>query len=171
MAFIHRKIGSFPAVISQAIRSRSNIFHRAFSSKNSLVPRPDAATIAKSMTAKQLANPWKAVKDPKGSSLVYYWNTATNETTGLGARKPEHWVELDDPSGRTSLTYWWNPETKETTSLGAPRPSSARLPATISGTPIILHQPPMSGGRQFMQSVAIGFSFTLGIVLVRLMIG
>jgi hypothetical protein len=35
-------------------------------------------------TTASTTNPWKAVVDPKGSGLVYYWNPQTNETTALG---------------------------------------------------------------------------------------
>ena len=36
-------------------------------------------------TTPSITNPWKAVVDPKGSGLVYYWNPQTNETTALGS--------------------------------------------------------------------------------------
>eukprot|EP01040_Poterioochromonas_malhamensis_P011921 gene11921-13007_t len=84
--------------------------------------KPANKSIVLKDTNVSIQSPWQEVKDPKGSQLVYYWNASTNQTTALGAPKPQHWVEVQDPNG-TSLTYWWNPETNQTTALGEANPS------------------------------------------------
>lgn len=35
-----------------------------------------------------VADPWEAVPDPAGSGKVYWWNTATDEVTAVGAPRP-----------------------------------------------------------------------------------
>ena len=135
-------------------------------------------------------SPWKKQSDPKGSGLAYYWNVETNETTALGAIKPQHWVEVSDPNG-TSTTYWWNPETDETTALGERRPNSTanRGSITIGGHPHQIkpfigndsldlyrqqqqHQlPPPTFAKSMLIYATFGAGMTFAIVAVRAILG
>jgi hypothetical protein len=139
-------------------------------SGGAIMPRPDPGKI-QATYPKSIVNPWKPVKDKK-TGLMYYWNPETKETTAVGARKPEHWVELPDPSGKTSLTYWWNPETQETTALGVLKPTSNRVITLKSGGNILTDpRPPMTFGRQLVQGAAIGFAFTCSFLVIRVLFG
>jgi hypothetical protein len=140
------------------------------STSKALMPKPDPGKLK--TLPKSLVNPWKPVKDKK-SGMVYYWNQETSETTAVGARKPEHWIELPDPSGNSALTYWWNPETQETTALGVPRPTGQRaLAAPVYGGSILTNtQPPMTFGKMIMQGAAIGFAFSFSFLIIRVLFG
>lgn len=122
---------------------------------------------------KSSQNPWVAVQDPKGSSLVYYWNKETNETTALGAPKPPHWVSVKDPNG-SALVYWWNPDTDETTALGAPKPTMAIQlqvqPQQLQVPPAqqVYTEPPRETLGSAMKSYfALGVGMTLAFAMVR----
>lgn len=127
---------------------------------NMIRTKPPAAS---SITRPQ--SPWVEQRDPQGSSLTYWWNTKTNETTALGAPKPIEWVEVRHESG---MTYWWDPESNQTTALGAPRPPSQlqtyRPPAfTTASSPSL--------GTSMLHYMTLGFGLSLGMVLVRVMLG
>ena len=111
--------------------------------------------------------PWKEVKDPKGSSLTYWWNPETNETTPLGSPRPAVWVEVKDPQG-SEMTYWWNPDTNQTTALGAPRPSS--VPASYSQS-LFTNPQPVSFGQSMKLYLLTGFGVSMGFILIRLLLG
>mmetsp|Transcript_5677 Transcript_5677/g.8608 ORF Transcript_5677/g.8608 Transcript_5677/m.8608 type:complete len:163 (+) Transcript_5677:78-566(+) len=113
-------------------------------------------------------NPWKEVHDPKGSGLSYWWNPETNETTALGEPKPDHWLEVRDPDG-SDLTYWWNPETNQTTSLGQSKPMSFEVNHRNPFQPNV--QQPRSFGGHMMQMMGLGFGISLGMILIRSIIG
>jgi hypothetical protein len=118
-----------------------------------------------SLSTIKVANPWKEVKDPNGSNLTYWWNTETQQTTALGQPRPAHWVEVYDQDSK--LSYWWNPETNQTTALGAINPNSSNN--------FILMQPhqqmPTSPGNYLLRLVALGFSLSFSMILVRVMFG
>ncbi len=144
--------------------ARNRFVQRAvFSSEKKSHPSIQENQLAS--TAQSIENPWKEVKD-KSSGGKYYWNTRTNETTPIGAERPEHWIELDDPSGKSDLTYWWNPESKKTTSLGHQKPGSISsiAPAPQYGT---LQQQQPSG---IMQCVVLGFSFTAAFLIIKVLL-
>ena len=138
---------------------------------------------ASKLTSLDITNPWQRVQD-KSSQQYYYWNSTTNETTAVGAPRPQFWVELKDPSGDTEATYWWNPETKQTTPLGSSCPQQANNmipPSSIqygstqvnglgrqSGTD---SQSAPSMGKQLVQTAVLGFVFTTVFVLIRSVIG
>jgi hypothetical protein len=146
----------------------------AFSFSTTKPPAP--STSSKSLVLKDpassLVNPWKEVKDNK-TALVYYWNPETNETTPVGSSKPRHWIEVKDPNG-SELTYWWDPENNETTMLGVPKPSSSPFPAayTAAAPPFqnVVYQQ-QSLGSAVKTYFFLGAGLTLGIVLVRSIIG
>lgn len=117
-----------------------------------------------------LVNPWKEVKDPKGSQLVYYWNPVTNQTTAVGALKPQHWVEVQDPNG-TSLTYWWNPETNQTTALGEPNPLEVTPVQYQQVRPFGPSQGHTTLGSSMKSYFYWGVGMTLAFTAVRLVIG
>lgn len=165
-----------------------NIILRQLRSSKSKAPRPSSNSITTREVEVEEKNPWIAQKDPAGSGLIYYWNTRTNETTALGAARPAHWIEVDDPAG-SSLTYWWNPETNETTALGAVKPTQAitgseintviRRPMPFGG---IMHQQqqqqqafqqqqPVSLGKSMSMYFTLGVGMTLGMVMVRMILG
>jgi len=114
-------------------------------------------------------NPWIEQKDPNGSSLTYYWNTETNETTHLGSPKPRNWIEVKDPNG-SELTYWWDPEAHETTKLGESKPSY--LSNTTTGgravqTPIFMNDNRPQTLGSAMKSMfwwGVGMSFAIAAV-------
>ena len=109
---------------------------------------------------------WVEVPDPKGTSQSYWWNKKTNETTALGATKPETWIEQRDPAG-SSLTYWWNPETNITTALGELPPTVYSSPSS----PIQFSSQPTTFGGLMMHSMVLGFGMSLAFAFVRVFIG
>ena len=116
-------------------------------------------------TTSAYSSPWQAVKDPKGSSLVYYWNSTTNETTALGAPKPAVWLMQTDPKGSGQI-YYWNPETQETTALGAPNPNYVS-----NGKQFQQISQPQTLGGSMITYLGLGLGLGLGVALVRIMIG
>lgn len=126
---------------------------------------------------KSSQNPWVAVQDPNGSPMVYYWNKETNETTALGAPKPQHWVSVKDPNG-SALVYWWNPDTDETTALGAPKPTMAIQlqvqPQQLQVPPAqqVYSEPPRETLGSAMKSYFVmGVGMSLAFAMVRVMFG
>ncbi len=126
-----------------------------------------------------LKNPWNPVQDPKGSGLVYYWNKETNETTALGAPRPQHWVEVNDPNG-SDKTYWWNPDTNQTTPLGASKPGANTSLVNVPESSNAQVQPyqafqqmqqPMTLGKSMRMYFVLGFGMTLGMIAVRVLLG
>lgn len=149
---------------SSVVAARQN---NPYESNHSLVPQEEDIR-------KNAKNPWTAVKDPNGSSSVYYWNKDTNETTALGAPKPQHWVEVSDPNG-SSRTYWWNPDTDETTALGAPKPTQIAALQTLQGNQMQVPQnnnfqyqqlPPQSLGSSMKTYFALGVGMSLAFALI-----
>lgn len=137
---------------------------RKFSSSKSISPI-NSKDIA--LLKSDIKYPWKSVADPKGSGLAYWWNTETQETTALGAPRPEHWIEVNDPNS-SSLTYWWNPETNQTTSLGEPCPNHQNHQNKF----ILTNLPPTTSfSNQVLRMVALGFSMSCAMILVRVIIG
>ena len=63
---------------------RLSLIRLRYSSRRLSVNNYKNNSITTSTTA-SITNPWKAVVDPKGSGLIYYWNPQTNETTALGS--------------------------------------------------------------------------------------
>lgn len=120
----------------------------------------------KSIDVSTIKSPWTEVQDPKGSHLSYWWNKQTNETTALGAIKPEYWIEQPDPAG-SRLTYWWNPETNDTTALGASDPSKI-LPNSYS---LLRDSRQTSFGGMIVHSMMLGFGVSFAVIMVRMMIG
>jgi hypothetical protein len=112
---------------------------------------------------KSMKTPWVEVKDSQKSGLVYYWNRETNETTALGAPKPQHWVELRDPNG-SELTYWWNPETNQTTSLGVPKPNTIQINSQFNQYQSISQ--PQSLGSRMKTYFALGIGVSTAFALV-----
>lgn len=133
--------------------------HRMFSNLVRTKP-PSPAALARPQS------PWVEQKDPKGSSLTYWWNTKTNETTALGAPKPIEWVEVRHESG---MTYWWDPESNRTTALGAPRP-----PSQLQAYTQPIFTPPISTpslGSSMLHYMTLGFGLSMGMILVRVLLG
>jgi hypothetical protein len=115
---------------------------------------------------------WTEMIDPKGSGQVYYWNKITNEVTALGEAIPDTWKAV----GEGSNMYWWNVETNQTTSVGAPKPMRYSQVTNIptqtqniqSSTPFNMsQQPQQSFGSSMMTYGVLGFSMSLGIILVK----
>lgn len=116
---------------------------------------------------------WNEILDPKGSGQVYYWNKNTNEVTALGEPKPYTWKAVGDGAN----IYWWNVETNQTTPVGAPKPMKYSQVANIhtqsqniqSSTPfnISQQQPQQSFGSNMMTYGILGFSMSLGILLIK----
>ena len=154
------------------IRENCRIYH-------SIVSSSVGATfdrIRKSAPYKILLNyqsSWTEVPDPKGSGLTYWRNKETNQTTALGAPKPQTWLERRDPAG-SKLTYWWNPETNEKTKLGMPRPSSIpRVKASRISRASASRQTfqPRSFGGVLLYSITLGLGCSITFMIVRAMIG
>jgi len=97
-----------------------------------------------------------------------------------GALRPEHWIQVIDPSG-SSRYYWWNTDTNETTALDAPQPSTTSHlvvkaePTSSLSTPFQhtrLHvQSSPSFSRSMITYAALGAGMTLGMVAVRAIFG
>ena len=110
--------------------------------------------------------------------MTYYWNTETNQTTPLGARKPRHWIEVHDKNG-TGLSYWWDPDSNETTALGASKPSDLERQISINNPINRLghissqnnNNTAPSFGRTMVTYVTLGVGMTFGITLVRVLLG
>ena len=111
-------------------------------------------------------NPWQVAKDPNGSDITYWWNPETNESTALGAPKPQHWVEVKDPNG-SNLTYWWNVDTGETTQLGSPNPNQQFHSKLILRS----NEAPVSFGKHMINMAALGFGMSFAIIIVRGIMG
>lgn len=111
-------------------------------------------------------NPWKEEKDPAGSNLTYWWNPETNETTSLGASKPQYWVQVKDPAGSDSV-YWWNVDTNETTALGSPNPNLFHSLSTKNPNQL----QPLSFGNHMVNMAALGFGMSFAIIAVRSILG
>jgi hypothetical protein len=112
-------------------------------------------------------SPWKEEKDPNGSNLTYWWNPETNETTALGAVKPQYWVQVKDPAGSDSV-YWWNVDTNETTALGSPNPNLVHNLSMINQSS---QQQPVSFGKHMVNMAALGFGMSFAIIAVRSVLG
>ena len=116
-------------------------------------------------------NPWEVVKNEEG---IYYWNKHTNETTPVGAGRPEHWVERSDPSGQTQLTYWWNPDTDATTALGTMNPNvgnsnlqTRNFNQSASNNNPMSNQPTQSLGSSLKTYAIMGGAMAVGSMLIR----
>jgi hypothetical protein len=72
---------------------------------------------------------WDSVLD-KASGGTYYWCQLTDETTHVGAPKPNAWALVEQEG--TKDTYYWCEATNEVTAVGAERP---RWDAVPTGTP------------------------------------
>lgn len=139
--------------------------------------RETNAIVAPAHLRSNTKSPWVAVQDPKGSPLSYYWNKDTNETTALGAPKPQFWAEVKDPNG-SELTYWWNPDTDETTALGAPKPMSTaamqqyqqqqlQIPYNNQYQQQFQSPPPQTFGSTIKTYFALGLGMSLAIAAVQ----
>jgi hypothetical protein len=113
-------------------------------------------------------SPWQEVKDPKGTALTYYWNPQSNQTTALGAPRPQYWVEVEDPKG-SHLTYW-NPETNQTTALGVPMPSELSIPYQPLPPPFAVPPTRTLGGAMKLY-FGLGVGMTLGMIAIRALLG
>jgi hypothetical protein len=116
--------------------------------------------------------------------IVYYHfyfhdDDDTDASLFTGALRPEHWIQVIDPSG-SSRYYWWNTDTNETTALDAPQPSTSHLvvkaePTSSLSTPFQhtrLHvQSNPSFSRSMITYAALGAGMTLGMVAVRAIFG
>ncbi len=77
----------FPALIGAPVNCR--FASRRLSSgadelnRNNLVPSA-SRTMLLNNQHESIANPWRSVSDPKGSGMIYWHNSQTNETTHLG---------------------------------------------------------------------------------------
>ena len=169
--------------------ARQNKSHRKLAQSNAIVflsTSKQTELVSREtskLTTQDITNPWQRVQD-KSSQQYYYWNSTTNETTAVGAPRPQFWVELKDPSGDTEATYWWNPETKQTTPLGSPcpqqvnnmmPPSSIQFGSTqvngLGRQSSTDSQSAPSMGKQLVQTAVLGFVFTTVFVLIRSVIG
>ena len=140
----------------------------SFSVRRDLVTRENDRLVPLASTK----SPWVEQKDPAGSSLTYFWNTKTNETTPLGALRPQHWVEVrENPD--SDLTYWWNPETNQTTALGAPDPSKFQQSLqNVQYQPrFTVNQAPVTLWGSMKTYFILGIGLTLGMSAVRIILG
>eukprot|EP01041_Mallomonas_annulata_P007403 gene7403-15122_t len=140
---------------------------RFFSSKGTKTSRNQLTNRSTPNNEVEVSESWMEVMDPKGSGKSYWWNKKTNETTVLGAPKPENWKELKDPAG-SDLTYWWNPETNATTALGQ-APPYRELYKPVFPINSSRYQPQSFGG-VMMYSMALGFGVSLAFTFVRVFI-
>jgi len=112
----------------------------------------------------------------------YWHNIKTNETTHVGADEPDTWISVKDKG--TGLTYWHNPVTDETTPVGVPKPPMYRssggglavsqsqgMPAPYQASTPFRQPPQESLGRSMVSYATLGFGFTMGMVMVRVLLG
>ena len=101
-------------------------------------------------------HPWLEVKTTNG---IYYWNKATNETTAVGAARPDPWVPVIKKQG----VYYHNLATNQTTALGAPLPARYGIQQYQPQQ----QQQPMTLGRSIMTFATLGFGMSIGIAMVN----
>jgi len=104
---------------------------------------------------------WVQVTD-KETGGTYWWCELTNETTSVGALKPQAWEEVLDQA--TDQTYWWCKETNQTTAIGSPRPTWAALQQQQHQDPFPMQRQQSSGlglGSYFAWGIGIAVAFTV----------
>lgn len=176
------KRGIQPVLINPVLRQlhrRSNepVLFPQFRFLSSRQAAPSAnKSLALKDNKQAMISPWVQKPDPQGSSLQYYWNTQTNQTTALGSPKPNHWVEVQDPAG-SALTYWWNVENNQTTALGAPKPD------LYDATGLAVYQPqgrapfgytyaaPQTLGQSMKMYFGLGLGMSIAFAAVRAILG
>lgn len=80
------------------------------------------------------------------------------QTTALGAPKPDAWVAVQAPDGKSM--YYWNQQSNETTAVGEPRPGlHGRLQQVGGGGR-------QQGGSPLFQLVGYPLAMGLGVGLV-----
>ena len=141
------------------LQLKSSKFRRYFSNRSNksnttsaLIQREDYAPTSIP------EHPWSEVKTADGQ--IYYWNKSTNETTPVGAAKPDPWVSIRTKQG----TYYHNLATNQTTALGSP------LPPRYGGIQEYQYQqlqPPVTLGRSIMTYATLGFGMSIGIALIN----
>ena len=102
-------------------------------------------------------HPWVEVK---GADGIYYWNKTTNETTAIGAARPDPWVKVITKQG----VYYHNLATNQTTSLGAPLPPRYEIQQYQQP---FRQQQPMTLGRSIITFATLGFGMSIGIAMVN----
>ena len=96
----------------------------------------------------------------------------------VGAPRPIEWTQVFDKE--SGLSYWWDPDSNQTTALGAPKPDSHPIGSTSSPLGSLrpfqrLQQQSPPATQTFsgamIQYATLGFGMTLGMVLVRVLLG
>ena len=133
----------------KSLNCKRNISNRNNNTTTALVERQDYAPSIPD-------HPWLEVK---GDGGIYYWNKATNETTAVGAVRPDPWVPVITKQG----IYYHNLATNQTTALGAPLPPRYGIQQYQPQQ----QQQPMTLGRSIMTFLTLGFGMSIGIAMVN----